>query len=69
MTYVELIKHNGASMTEKALEQRARRMAGRKWTRLSKFREPMKDGYGARYWCDCHLFATIEDVIDYLGRN
>jgi hypothetical protein len=38
MTYSELIKHNGTSSSEKALEQRARRMAKRKGYHLVKVR-------------------------------
>jgi hypothetical protein len=69
MTYTELIKHNGASSTEKALEQRARRLAQRKGVALNKFRTPNVSNYGVcEYWCDNQLFKTVEDVIDYLAE-
>ncbi len=77
MTYSELIKHNGASSTEKALEQRARRMAKRKGMSVTKLkpRSLWANSYGP------YLISTdynntvvwsglksIEDMIDYLAE-
>jgi hypothetical protein len=70
MTYTELIKHNGASTTAKALEQRARRMALRKGLYVNKFRSPVHHaGAFQEYWCDSQLFENIAELIDYLGEK
>jgi hypothetical protein len=70
MTYSELIKHNGASTTAKALEQRARRIAQRKGLYVSKFRSPQHyAGAYQEYWCDSQLFENIAELIDYLAEK
>lgn len=77
MTYSELIKQNGACSTEKALEQRARRMAKRKAMSVIKIsdRSRWASSYGpymistdynnAVVWSG---LKSIEEVIDHLAE-
>jgi hypothetical protein len=76
MTYSELIKHNGASSTEKALEQRARRMAKRHGMSVTKLSDRSRsvNTHGPymivndRNVVEHYGIQTIEDVIDYLAE-
>jgi hypothetical protein len=76
--YCELIKTNGASMTQGALEQRARRMARQLGLGVKKFspKDRFADEYGPYWVSDPYHnavvdsgFMTIDDVIDYLAEK
>ena len=69
MTYSEIIKHNGASTTPKALEQRARRMARSKGLYVRKFRSAVDYHGPQEYWCNERLFKDTAELIDYLAEH
>jgi hypothetical protein len=77
MTYSELIKRNGASSSEKALEQRARRMAARRGMHITKLnsRSRWSTTYGPYMISDDrntvthYAIPTIEQVIDILAQE
>jgi hypothetical protein len=77
MTHSELIKRNGASSSEKALEQRARRMAARRGIHITKLRSSshFADQYGPCMTSDDrnvvrhYGIPTIEQVIDILAQE
>jgi len=78
MTYSELIRNNGASSTEKALEQRARRLAKRKGMSVTKLssRSRWANAYGPYMLSTDYNNAvvafglkSVEAVIDYLGEK
>lgn len=78
MTYSELVKHNGASIAETALEQRARRMARKQDKFITKIspRSRWYNQYGAFMISDLYTrvveaccLESIEEVINYLGEE
>jgi hypothetical protein len=78
MTFAELIKHNGASMSDSALEQRARRMARKQDKFITKV-DPRSRWYG-RYgpYMVSDLYTntivayginTADELVNYFGEE
>jgi hypothetical protein len=78
MTFAELIKHNGASMTDSALEQRARRMARKQDKTITKVnpRSRHYPQYGVYMVSDLYSntveaygIRSAEELVNYFGEE
>jgi hypothetical protein len=69
MTYTELLKNTGASISPKALYQRAKRIAEKKGLSVSKFSAHGASGYSGAYYCDNRVHASIDDLLTYLAEK
>ena len=69
MTYTELLKNTGASISPKALYQRAKRIAAKKGLSVSKFSAHGSSDFRGAYYCDNRVHASIEALLNYLAEK